>query len=1259
MPTFDVSYKDMLSQHVENIFKKYTEPGLHVCDLATGGGKSHAIAKLTCQYYHEHFKRIVILCVQNKLVDGMVKEINDRLADSRTSLSGNKALEAKDILIVKSNIDVIVDAVKGGHLKTLLDEMKSKMREMENNEHSHAMRLKNVFESIETLAEMVDFAAQPVIRFGEKASDAYKKDLEEKERKLRSEIRRFFNTYKKCVERENCIKLKDMALLKEFSTLGKVFPQAEIAKKQVLVMTIQKAIHGIDPIIKDKMWLEDLVDKGEGNTLFILDESDQASTDIRNTTIQQQINTPFGQNKYTKGYQGFLTYNKLVNDRDNINNEKNTTLLKENLEKAATQLQENWQKEFGLDKGFNDILIANDSELEKFKQAVFFAGPTISLSIAPRGNKTNTYICYKEGDNHFSLVHRKFGEEKNLSNEYSKVFSLEKFLTFNLKNLNVIMRQLADVTRKSFDVHKKEFIEDLQRNDNNQVTEEVASSYLSFPTIEGEAYSVFSRFGDESHTQMQKYQLLDYMTNRKNIAVKDKNDKAIKVPDDAVYVQGIQLFEEDVDEMDNQRHIRISCREIRTTPEKILYNLVATKKASVVLCSATASGKSVINNCDIQYLRGRLGSDMHFLTTDEKQEFDRLVELTYPKGHNVEPVRIQQFNYDSSLPEFRMLPERYLKLFCKEAQEDGSAEDWYAELIADGIKGYEIDRWMQFVEVYHWFIHKDEIRSMIFFQNKKASHDYEQFHKVARMIDGTYKQDIHDANNKKISPYIEITNKAEDLEERILPKLSGDKNAKVMLVCAYGSFKAGVNMQYQIPEGLENCIRGDNWETDKKKHKKDWDAIYVQTPTNYMSIDTSQEKTFEEGLYKTMLNLMMLHARSCLSLSQVQTLMSIAMSKQKFMFSTDTYKGTINDKAAWALTILEQAIGRLCRTRNKPSTTYILYDEGIAPYFRKMDKNKSQTKEFRSLVKAVISANQEQEDLFDIDELIRYNKADNANRALENTRHNALRYTVKPKEREVAVPKDGVLPFKVESGQYVMANYKHTILVRPEIDDIAELTDDDRITTFIDDCFGDWKKRQDGSYEFKMSKEGNMWKLDVNGTAMVVSPETVRLNVLMKNDVIRQYFEDHGYATTWGKKKLCLHPEILMYDYAGEIGEEGFMALIQKYVDLGDKTIEHLDGFDYELADFVVKDSDGKNIVAFDVKNMNPEALHLDRHGDLPTVEKIKAKEQRLKCKVILVNMLKLNKHGMNDSREILGMIDENGIVQHEAIFNIRKRING
>ena len=58
---------------------------------------------------------------------------------------------------------------------------------------------------------------------------------------------------------------------------------------------------------------------------------------------------------------------------------------------------------------------------------------------------------------------------------------------------------------------------------------------------------------------------------------------------------------------------------------------------------------------------------------------------------------------------------------------------------------------------------------------------------------------------------------------------------------------------------------------------------------------------------------------------------------------------------------------------------------------------------------------------------------------------------------------------------------------------------------------------------------------------------------------------------------------------------------------------------------------------------MNPEALHYDHAGDLPTVEKVARKEARLGCKLIIVNIVKIDQPGLNEGVEILGLLDENG----------------
>lgn len=109
------TYKEQLSKHVEGIFKSYTEPGLHICDIATGGGKSYTIGKLTCEYYPNEFDRIIILCVQNKLVDSMNREI-DRFING-----GNSQISPINKMVIENNPEVIIKAVNNSSFQRLLD----------------------------------------------------------------------------------------------------------------------------------------------------------------------------------------------------------------------------------------------------------------------------------------------------------------------------------------------------------------------------------------------------------------------------------------------------------------------------------------------------------------------------------------------------------------------------------------------------------------------------------------------------------------------------------------------------------------------------------------------------------------------------------------------------------------------------------------------------------------------------------------------------------------------------------------------------------------------------------------------------------------------------------------------------------------------------------------------------------------------------------------------------------------------------------
>lgn len=1251
------SIKEELSSHVENIFKTYSAPGLHICDIATGGGKSYTIGKLTCEYYPNDFERIIILCVQKKLVEGMDREIEKFINTDKSLISG------KDKLVIENNPEVISKAVKEGYFKLLLDEMEHRTDEQKDKGYKEK-ELKHAYNKVKKCYEGVT----GLISTYESSKNEYiQSQINEGESNLRKLVRSYFDIFTKHLERTGQHKkVKLDYVLHNFPSLEKVYPQVNYKNKKVLLMTVHKAMYGIDPILSEKIYLQDFGETKK--TLILFDESDQAAIAMRNTIIDQAIENGGGSKRFAKGYNGYLQYKTLIESDEHVSDQYYGDALESCLKTAQVKVNKNWNRLFEDIAPYKNILLDEIDDIETFRRGVFFSGPAMKLNIGQTDDKTNSYICHKKGDKHLSLVHSE--DVISLKQRFNTVVSLDEFLSLIGGNLTIIKSQfrnvIIDALAKSREKFKKEE-KDIASNTAGK------NQFLGYPTLEREVYTLLSRFETPSEYQFGQ-QLTEFITNRKNLFVKD-GDKTLKLPDSSVYSQGVQLYQEEVDERDNQHRVRLSCREITTTPEKILFDLANSENTSIVLCSATASSSSVVSNFDMEYLKFNLDKKVHTLSEEERIRFDDLVEKTYPNEHKVEVVQIAKHEYIDERENEITFPEKYKALFCQDAIDEGLADEWFRctkrELIRNKKKDekitYQLYRLFQFIETYRWFVDHKDVHSMIFFQNRTGDKDKNQFNTISCLVDGTYKQQPsildgeipRDWNNANLR----MSKEWEDVEKNILSELSENKDAKLMLITAYNSFKAGANMQYGIPEGLDYLI-GDNWESSEGL-KKDWDAIYLQTPTAYLMMnEDGTETSFEKSLYNAMLTLMMLYARSCLSKSDVAIWLGKALTNS-FWFSEKNNPGCTTDKAAWAQTIVEQAVGRLCRTRNKPHITYILYDESMTPYFEESNMHKSLTKEFRTLARFVIEHPLLSENSVanDPKEIMRCNDANYAKGQLDRMRSIALRYTPHAKEVEdydIDELEGDQVPHFVKIHQVMNQSYKNTIIKKPVINGIEELEEVDRRLTFINRCYGTWERNDHNEYFFSFDpKHHNRVCQNGKGQAYPypISPATVRLDILMKNPVIKKYFEEKGYATDWKKDGLILHPEILSTDYAGEIGEEAFKAIVLHYTTCDEESFVHLEGKNYELADFIIRKKDGSNKIAFDVKNMNPYIRHDDKPGDLATTKKRQEKKERLGCELITVNMLKIEGMAMDEIREIHGVIDEKGNVLPTAIQRIKDLI--
>lgn len=1250
------NYKELLSKYVEDIFKKYTHLGLHVCDLATGGGKSYTIGKLTCEYYPKFFNRIIILCIQNKLIDGMNREI-EKFIDKEDTL------KSSDKMIIRSNEEVIKKAVEDGTLEDLLRDIEYNIGEQKKKGHNNK-ELQYLFNKIKNSSNSIECLFK-IYNDSDRKNETVNNEIRKYESILRYNIKNFFKTYKKHLQKTKQFKnVRVDYILKNFPSLEKVYPQVRCQEKKVLLMTVHKAMRGIDPILSEAISLKDFADN-KHKTLILFDESDQAAMAIRDVIIDQSLgNLGDYKDRYAKGYQSYLQYKNLIDNQNGLSNIYYGKLMEDCLQKAQHIVKANWQKKFGDIIPYKNIFLEDSEEISTFRRGVFFSGTTFKLNFGNGNKQERSYICFKKGERQFRLVHSQ--NEEQLCQKYTKVVPLDSFLYLINGNLSAIKLQLRNIVKDALDRRRADF--------SNNNTED-SKQYMGYPTLEGEIHTLLSRF-EISSERLFEGQLMDFITNRKNLSFKRGND-TIKLPDPSVYSQGVQLYQEEIDERDSLHRVMLSCREINNTPEKIIYDLVISGNTSVVLCSATAASKSVINNIDIEYLKSVLGENVHFLTKEENQKFDDLVEKTLPKNHRYEVIPLECYKYIDNRKEKVTLPSKYRNLFCNDAIEDGIVDEWFKRTREEIYKNasskdnptFPLYRIYQFIEAYHYFMTHDDIHSMLYFQNRSSYKDTVQMNVIACLIDGTYKDYLKDDDFEVGLPdwkneHIFITNKLEEVEKELLPSLSSNKLIKRMLVTAYGSFKAGANLQYQVPFG-QMFLKGDNWENNDGMLKKDWDAIFLQCPKSYLTFNEEGiESTYEKNLYWLMLSLMMLYERGWLSKKNVSNWLSQAIMTSKLYFKENS---VALDKAAWAQSIVEQAVGRICRTKNKPETTYILYDDSMSEFFLKENLDKSLTKDFKVLVEHILSEQkQSDEPIISPSEYKRCNDANYVQAQLNRMRSNALRYTPHPGDDAEDDFEDDMgndsIPYVVKNCQFMNQSYKQTIIKKPVINSLDELTDEDKYFTSIAKCYGDWERNEHNEYFFSYKKDGKMVRIapckanDSINCQVPISPSSVRLDVLMKNNVIHNYFENHGYATDWKQGKLILHPEILKTDYAGEIGEEAFKAIILRYTSCTEENFAHLEGKDYELADFIINNLDGTHKVAFDVKNMNPKVDHDDKEGDIPTSEKRKIKEKRLGCRVITVNMIKLPNSSM-DINEISGIIDEDGNILPDAIEQLKSLI--
>lgn len=1218
-----------LNNLIESEFKRYVDNKVYISNFATGGGKSYNIAKLTCTYYPKHFGQIVILCVQNKLVLNMKGELSKFYGDSDCLVS------QENVLLVESNAKVLANAVRNNSIRRLYGEIE---QYVEKEELYFKLSILN------ELKVNIKNVEQKILNVPENEFDklSENKDFSELEFKIRKAI-------KDLILLVPGGRTNNSKILNLFPSLIDVYPQINIRKAKVVLLTVHKALMGIDLILEKEISLVGFENKS--GTLFIFDESDQAALSMRNVIITQSLRENIDL------YRDFTTYQSLLEESSISEDFPQKDLLMNNKSKAQETLRKRFYKKMGIDRMPNNILLKRKEIIDSSKNGVFICGPTLIYNIKHK-DVNPCHVMIPKVANHLTMS--SFIEEKNSK---EKCVVLSDFVVLLSNSIRTIKASLTNVV--------KTIKKDQMKVYNDSIKNEEAQN-TNYPTDENCVHTLTKRFRNVEY-EIEK-QLNDFLKTPRNI----RTHRGKSVEDTSVYMQGMQLYNVSVDDQDLLKSVSFYGHEILTTPEKIIYQLISKDNNTVVLSSATANSDSVASNFSIQHLKYMLRGKIDRTEVDRHIQFENYLGHLYHKDYYVNTSKINGYKFSDSRIEKWEMPDIYSNMFCKEALDEGLDKKWFQitkSILKTQCTGkkdsesinqilFQINRLFKFMESYHKFWHNNDIHSMIYFQNKSGKDDFnrKQIMLLSSLIDGSYlsnevKLDSLDLP-EIVNSNVLISNDTKEVKNKIENTIGKDPGAKLFLVTAYNSFKAGENLQYKYPEGLPVLV-GDSW---TEVNEKDWDAIYLEEPTHYFTITRDKTSDSENQKYLSLLNLMMFYEDGKICLKEVFSYLDAILKNQQVYVRIGDNPAMAKDKAKWMLVILEQAVGRLCRTKNKNNVTHIFYDEGVAKYFQYYDKKKSYTKEFRQLIEDVLRDNKDLDSTWDLAELAeRINLAQKANMELNRINTKALWYNFRDREMDF-VDSDGSdfdenASFRgdvdVEKYQDILDDFKQIILKNPTLDSI-DILENENIGINIEQCYGEWKtdkKRQGYDYwrtEKKISVKGN------DSILYRITPEDVRLDIMMKNPIIKTHFEKSGFATCWKcEHSYILHPNILQSWYAGEIGEQAFLALIKQEIGID---FVRLKGKDYELADFVIKDKNGKNLIAYDVKNYNPDFVHVDNINDVDTPEKRQYKRERLGCRVVTVNILEIE--GLqNTSDEIGGLIDKNGIVINENLEIIINQI--
>lgn len=592
-----------------------------------------------------------------------------------------------------------------------------------------------------------------------------------------------------------------------------------------------------------------------------------------------------------------------------------------------------------------------------------------------------------------------------------------------------------------------------------------------------------------------------------------------------LYSRGFKLYSL-IDGDNNVFHTDIIFYQVPFFPEYYLYELCT--KNLVFGISATATVSSVLSNYDLEYLKNMLGKK--YFTLNQKQ-FNHLQKSYHQltKGYDqvqIETIAIQQTDLQSYLR--AKLDEKIAFSFVND----------YMKMIDE----FHIGRFTKMLDTIVQFLEDKNVQSLLILSNKLINENTSKlnldlFRKALALFGNRFDEKIDLANL-----FVTLDSQNFECQKRALQQRL-EQGEKLVIFSSYKTVGVGQNLQYNIPNNTKVVQVN-----DRVSQMRDIDCLYLDNPTYLIARNILEDMSDNDQIiYRGIFQMEYLAYTGEISYMQAKYFIASYFGKTKAYFDNMQLK-SMNNKA---ITILQQAVGRICRTSNKNAVIKLFVDYKILLSYDFSDfKARLNNPEFHSLIECSSNNNI------------------NKKQEFETLQNQAVTFTIRFKNR---------LDLILRQQNYWNADkinlwekMRQQVLKQPTISTV----DYQKLDENMQSLYIQMPKKQK-EYTFTQKRDFMDLEIyfDLQGRSHV-SELDVRLNQIGEIPELAHFFEDNGYALTFEENDYLLSPIVFQNIYKGALGEVIGQWIMSNQLNilLEKMPVEQYEKFDYHIQNKVFID---------------------------------------------------------------------------------------